>query len=103
MLSAQVPSEFAQWNHYVDGAPTPDTYYRPEYATLYDENGDGRIVALVVATSANRFLLPLLLRPVPFSDRDEIDAITPYVAAGQPKGRCHRRERVGAQTAQPLP
>jgi hypothetical protein len=82
VLSAKVAPDFDQWNSYVDAAATPDTYYRPQYVATYAENTDPSPIALVVSTGANRFLLPLMLRAVPFSDRGEFDAITPYGYGG---------------------
>jgi hypothetical protein len=82
LLSTQATLDFAQWNRYVDAAATPDTYYRPQYVTAYDEGTGAGMFALVVATSSNRFLLPLMLRPVPFLGSGKFDAITPYGYGG---------------------
>lgn len=74
-----------QWNRMVDVSPTPDVYYRPEYvrANLSREQS---AVGLVLAASARRFLLPLILRPLADLEFAEgvpgFDAITPYGYGG---------------------
>ena len=63
LLSAQEALEFEQWNRYVETSCTPDTYYRPQYVAAYTGDANERIVAVVVPTATNRFLLPLVIRP----------------------------------------
>jgi hypothetical protein len=82
LLSVQQPLEFKRWNHYVETSCTPDTYYRPQYVTAYAGNADERMVAVVIPTRTNRFLLPLVVRPIPISDHRDFDAITPYGYGG---------------------
>jgi hypothetical protein len=82
LLSAQEALEFEQWNRYVETSCMPDTYYRPQYVRAYHEDANEQVIAVVVPTATNRFLLPLVIRPVPMSDHSEFDAITPYGYGG---------------------
>ncbi len=82
VLSAQVAPEVDRWNGYVENSCTPDTYYRPQYVRAYSREPGELTLAAVVPTTNNRFLLPLVVRPVPISDGDDFDAITPYGYGG---------------------
>jgi hypothetical protein len=66
-----------RWDELVDGAPTPDVYFRPGYCGAYEAAGEGRAIAVRTETA----LFPLLLRELPFGV-DGLDAVTPYGYGG---------------------
>ena len=75
------PESFApddeRWDRLVDGAPTPDVYFRPGYCRAYETSGEGAALA-VRAESA---LFPLLRRGLPFGE-EGFDAVTPFGHGG---------------------
>lgn len=86
LLSADDPTDAHLWNSLVDGASTPDVYYRPGYAKAYQAIDHGKAVAVLIETRELRALFPLLLRPLnalPFvQDETGFDAITSYGYGG---------------------
>ena len=66
-----------RWDELVDGAPTPDVYFRPGYCRSYEAADEGRLVTVRTEGA----LFPLLLRELPFG-ADGVDAVTPYGYGG---------------------
>jgi hypothetical protein len=86
VLLADDPSDALLWNSLVDGAATPDVYYRPGYARAYESVEHGKAAAVLIETGELRGLFPLLLRPLSSlsfaHDESGFDAATPYGYGG---------------------
>ncbi len=64
VLRASEPAQRKTWGDLLDGAPSPDAYYRSGYAFAYEGDGQGSAVAVVVQSGPVRLLFPLLLVPL---------------------------------------
>jgi hypothetical protein len=85
MLAASSCAGYEEWDALVSRSPTPDTYFRPGYALACAQK-EAAATAAILHTSKNRFLVPLLLRPLsllPYGGgATDYDAVSPYGYGG---------------------
>ena len=82
LLDGRNPEDISKWDGLVNGAPTPDVYYRPGYVRASALAEHCRPVAVVIRNGSARVLFPLLIRDLEINGKILRDAITPYGYGG---------------------
>ncbi|MCA0985132.1 GNAT family N-acetyltransferase [Halobacillus yeomjeoni] len=84
-------TEKESWHHYLERVPGKDVYFTPEYAELYEKNGEGKAFLLVYEEGDSFIYYPFLkraLNQIPFLNNklerygDLYDLTTPYGYGG---------------------
>jgi UDP-perosamine 4-acetyltransferase len=82
VLDGNNPKDIHAWEDLVEGAPTPDVYYRPAYARAYAVAEQAQPVAVLVRSGLTEALFPLLIREFEVRGQEVKDAVTPYGYGG---------------------